>query len=143
MHGTPRSSTRAELFGCLSILSTTRFLEAEVSTAINVRIKCNNKRTIDVANGSIPKRINLILHNLLSCIQEKISAHYIKTQQDEDRPPSELFNDFRAQIRCHHRAKAITQRLTSTSYELLQRPFSLQKVIFFKVQGILPANSYS
>ena len=69
------------------------------------------------------------------------SGTNIKRNQDDDRPPSEVSNDVRVQIRCHHRAKNVIYR-NARSYELLTKPLTHQRIFFSSSIGVLPQHPY-
>ena len=145
VHGSPVSSTRAELFGCLQILSVVRDLELYHGIAINIDIGCDNKRSIDVVNGSSPKKKNADyeheIHHLIRLMRGNCEAHYIKTHQDNNSNYEDLPSDVQGQIRCHHKAQNVIHS-NARSYELLPKPLSHQRIFFSSSIGVLPPHPY-
>lgn len=63
VHGTPVSSTRAELYGYLLVLSVVRDLEGILDITITLNLGCDNQRSLDVVNGEAPKKKNADFEN--------------------------------------------------------------------------------
>lgn len=86
VHGFLASSTRAELYGCMTAISIVRDLEDLLGIAIDVQIGCDNSRSIDVTNGEPPQKKNADLEHEIHFLRTEhrghIDAYYIKTHQD-------------------------------------------------------------
>ena len=148
VHGSPRSSTRAEMFKGVLCLSVTSRLEKEKNKSISLSVFCDNQRTIEIISRTeVPSKKNddfeeEILY-LLTEIKGEVNAIYVKTHQDDHTDIQNLPQELQAQIRCDVRSGALTRYSSSPSLELLPAPLSHQSVIFTNAQGILPLRSYS
>lgn len=147
VHGTPISSTRAELFGYMMSISIVRDLEELLGIPIDVNLGCDNSRSSDVSNGEPPKKKNADLEYEINFLKTEdkghIDAHHIKTHQGEEHVYDNLPPDVQAQVRCHNRAKKIISDNALPHFELMDRRLSHQTVFFSNWEGVLPQSPYS
>lgn len=122
-------------------------LEKETGRQLDLDLYCDNQHTVDVVNKDTPpgKKNTDIEREITFCLdalEGKVTAIYIKSHPDDHEDVAQLPEEVKAQIRCDHRARSLTQSQTSISYELFPTPLSHQTIFLTSSQGVLPFKVY-
>lgn len=146
VHGSPASSTRAELYGV--IMSLTYALEISNQHQYeSIELFGDNSVSIGVINQpddlDVTANKDLVrdIESLCNRITIPLHTTYVKSHQDRHVRIENLPHHVQAHVRCDFRAS--NKAKSATSFELLPKPLPHQQVIFRSAQGVIPTSPYN